>query len=197
LSEAGALGLFGELWFLDRWASFPEAVNTWHGPEANRHDFSGQRLAVEVKTTASHAVGPPRHHIATLDQLDAPSDGPLFLFSLQAIPEAGAGNTLPALIERLHSRLSRRDLQAKLDQGLALAGWSPAVAARHQTTYRVAAERLYRVDDGFPRLTRTSFIGGLPTGVDDVGYSLDLAACAQWLVASAADEATSMLAQLS
>lgn len=197
LSDAGALGLFGELWFLDRWAPFPDAVNAWHGPEGSRHDFSSSRVAVEVKTTQSHAVGAPRHHIATLDQLDVPLAGPLFLFSLQAIPEAGAGNTLPALIDRLRSRLSGRDLLTKLDQGLALVGWSPAAADRHQTTYRVAAERLYRVDDGFPRLTRASFVGGLPNGVDDVGYSLDLAACAQWLVASAADEATPMLADLS
>jgi len=198
LSEAGALGLFGELWFLDRWSPFPDAVNAWHGPESDRHDFSSLRVAVEVKTTRSHVVGAPRHHIATLDQLDAPFGAPLFLFSLQAIPEAGAGNTLPALIDRLRTRLSgRADLLTKLDHGLARVGWSPMAADRLQTTYRVAGERLYRVDDGFPRLTRTSFIGGLPNGVDDVGYSLDLAACAQWLVASAADEATLMLASLS
>lgn len=198
LSEAGALGLFGELWFLDRWTPFPNAVNAWHGPESDRHDFSSPQLSVEVKTTGSHAVGAPRHHIATLDQLDAPSAGRLFLFSLHAIPEADAGNSLPTLIDRLRSRLSQRaDLLTKLDQGLALAGWSPAAADRLQTTYRVAAERLYHVGDEFPRLTRTSFVGGLPNGVDDVGYSLDLAACAQWLVASSADEASLMLADLS
>jgi hypothetical protein len=36
------------------------------------------------------------------------------------------------------------------------------------------------VDAGFPRLTRQSFWGGLPAGVRDVTYALDLAACARW-----------------
>jgi hypothetical protein len=155
-------------------------------------------MAVEVKTTRWHGVGAPRHHIATLDQLEAPLAGPLYLFSLQAILESNAGNTLPALINRLRSRLANRsNLLAKLDQGLARVGWSPALADLHQATYRVAAERLYRVDEGFPRLTRASFADGLPDGVDDVGYSLDLAACAPWLVASAPPEAAQMLAELS
>ncbi len=125
LSEEGALGLFGEIWFLDRWAPFPNAINAWHGPSADRHDFSTSRMAVEVKTTRSHSVGAPRHRVATLDQLDEPSQGPLFLFSVQAVPEPNAGNSLPTLVNRLRTRLGDRgDLVAKLDQGLALMGWA-------------------------------------------------------------------------
>lgn len=54
LSEAASLGLFGELWFLDRWAPFPAAINAWHGPTGVRHDFSSASVSVEVKTTSSH-----------------------------------------------------------------------------------------------------------------------------------------------
>jgi hypothetical protein len=197
LSESKALGLFGELWFLDRWAPFPDAVTAWHGWEADRHDFSSPRMAVEVKASRSHGVGAPRHHIATLDQLDAASSGPLMLFSLQAIPESNAGNSLTALIHRLRARLSARtDLLARLDRGVSLMGWSPAVADQHLMTYRVAAERLYRVEGDFPRLTRGTFTGGLPAGIDNVGYSLDLAACAPWLLASAPADATAHLRDL-
>ena len=197
LSESRALGLFGELWFLDRWAPFPQAVASWHGWEADRHDFSSARMAVEVKTSRSHGVGAPQHHISTLDQLDAASSGPLMLFSIQAIPESNAGNTLTALIHRLRSRLaSRVDLLGHLDQGLSLMGWSPAVAEQHQTAYRVAAERLYRVEGEFPRLTRSSFVGGLPSGVDDVAYSVDLAACAPWLLTTTSTDAAPHLADL-
>jgi hypothetical protein len=197
LGENAAVGLFGEMWFLDRWAPFPGAVESWHGFDNERHDFSSPRTAVEVKTTRSHVVGPPRHHISTLDQLEAPGAGPLLLFSLQAIAEANAGNTLPGLISRLRGRLkSRPDLAGLLDQGLAEAGWTPAAAAQHPQTYRIAAERLYQVDGEFPRLTRRSFPGGLPNGVDEVGYRLDLATCASWLVATSPDDATDALRAL-
>jgi hypothetical protein len=197
LTEAGALGLFGEMWFLDRWAPFPNAVANWHGPDADRHDFSSPTVAVEVKTTRSHGVGAPRHHIATLDQLQEPLTGSLYLFSVQAIPESNAGNTLPALISRLRSRLTTRvDLLGELDQGLARLGWSPALSDRHQTSYRVAAERLYRVEGTFPRLIRTSFLDGVPDGVDDIGYSIALAACAPWLAASTPAEGLPILSGL-
>ncbi len=198
LSEAAASGLFGEMWFLDRWAPFPDAVTAWHGPNAVRHDFSSPQVSVEVKTTSAHSVGPPRHHIATLDQLDGPEAGSLFLFSLQAIPEPSAGNTLFSVIARVRERLAdRRDLLTTLDRQLALAGWSPAIADEHRTAYRVAAERLYSVEGGFPRIIRNSFVGGLPNGVDDVGYSVDLAACADWLVASTPNDAAPLLTGMS
>ncbi len=194
LSEASALGLFGEMWFLDRWAPFPDAVEAWHGPTGVRHDFSGPSVSVEVKATSSHGTGAPRHGIATLDQLDDPDNGSLYLFSLQAIPEPSAGNTLASIIGRLRARLTDRpDLLDSLDRRLALAGWSPATADQLRTAYRVAAERLYSVGDRFPRLTRASFVGGLQAGIDDVSYSVDLAVCAEWLVATTPDQAADLL----
>lgn len=198
MSEPDALGLFGEMWFLDRWAPFPAGVPTWHGAENDRHDFSTPKIAVEVKSTRSHGVGAPRHHVATLDQLDEPDAGPLFLFSLQAIPEASAGNTLNALINRLRGRLiGESELLSVLDSGLAVRGWTPAAADLHVTTYRVAAERLYQVGEGFPRLVRRSFPNGVPDGIDDISYSLDLAVCSQWLIASTPRDAAPLLADLS
>lgn len=197
LSETGALGLFGEIWFLDRWAPFPSAVATWHGADKDRHDFSSSSVAVEVKTSRSHGVGAPRHHVATLDQLEAPEGAPLYLFSLQAIPESNAGNTLSGLVKRVRARLADRvDLLSILDEGLASWGWSP-VEDPNPTAYRVAAERLYRVDISFPKLTRATFSEGLPPGVDDVSYSIDTAVCADWLVASSPTDAETILAELS
>lgn len=194
LSEAAALGLFGEMWFLDRWAPFPGAVSAWHGPSGMRHDFATPSVSVEVKAASSHSVGAPRHRIATLDQLSDPDTGDLYLFSIQAIPEPSAANTLTAVVGRVRSRLSARpELLDLLDRRLALAGWSPTVADERRTAYRVAAERLYTVSEGFPRLTRESFAGGVPPGIDDVSYTVDLAVCTQWLVARAPDEAVAAL----
>lgn len=193
MSKAVALGLFGEMWFLDRWSPFPDAVNIWRGPAGVRHDFSTAVVSVEVKTTSSHTAAAPRHRIATLDQLDDPDSGELYLFSLQAIPEPSAGNTLSSVVNRVRSRLAADPaLLDLLDRRLALTGWSPA-HDQQQAAYRIAGERLYIVSDEFPRLTRASFVSGLPPGIDDVSYTVDLAVCAEWLVATAPEEAAEML----
>jgi hypothetical protein len=71
-----------------------------------------------------------------------------------------------------------------LKQRLAQAGWSSTHEHELATTYRVTTEELYLVEGAFPRLTRASFPGGPPTGVEEITYSLDLAACADWRIAT-------------
>lgn len=94
----------------------------------------------------------------------------------------------------MRSRLAADpDLLDSLDRRLALAGWSPAFNNQQLVAYRVAAERLYIVSDEFPRLTRTTFFVRLPPGIDDVSYTVDLAVCAEWLVATTPDDAAEML----
>jgi hypothetical protein len=44
---------------------------------------------------------------------------------------------------------------------------------------------MYSVGAGFPRLTLDSFPSGLPAGIGNVSYVLDMAACDGWLVATA------------
>jgi hypothetical protein len=197
LSGEKALGLFGELWFIDRWAPFPEIIDSWFGPVGHRHDFSTTEISVEVKATQVLSDGPSRHRITSLDQLAPPETGSLYLFSLQLIRDPNAGNTLPGLIARVRARLaSRPDLIGVLDQRLGQAGWSPAHADLHTQPYRIGAEELYRVNEGFPRLIRESFVGGIPVGVDDIVYTLDLAACKSWRVAAQPAQAVEILANL-
>lgn len=197
LSGEKAVGLFGELWFIDRWAPFPEGLNTWVGPTGYRHDFTTPALSIEVKATQVQGDGSVRHRIASLDQLTAPETGSLYLFSLQALRDPNASNTLPGLVARLRDRLgSRPDLVGLLDQRLAQAGWSPSLADRHGQPYRVVAEELYRVEEGFPRLVRETFARGIPPGVDDIAYTIDLAACRAWRAAVLPTQATSLLAAL-
>lgn len=197
LTREAALGLLGELWFLDRWAPFPGAIETWRGPAGDRHDFVSPSVSVECKATAVRSDGSALHEISSLDQLDEPATGVLYLFSVQAIADVNAGNSLPALIERIRSRLSARpDLLGQVDQRLSQAGWSHAGADRHQQPYRIVAEELYGVRDGFPRLTRATFVDGVPAGVDGVSYTLDLAACQPWRKARRPDEASQVLGEL-
>jgi len=185
LSRDAELGLFGELWFLDRWigCSSRDVLERWTGPSGSRHDFQSAAVSVEVKATA--AADPVRHRISNLEQLDDPDTGRLFLYSLQARDDELAANSLPSLVHRLRTGLES-DLAALLlfDEKLALAGYNPAFSDRYARTLRINSEALYRVEDQFPRLTAVSFATGVPAGVDGITYSLSLSACDRWRVAT-------------
>jgi hypothetical protein len=197
LSEEAALGIFGELWFLDRWAGLPGAVESWLGPTGSRHDFVSPSVSVEVKATRVRADGPARHRIASLDQLADPESGDLYLFSLTVTPDTNAANSLPAMVELIRTRLrGHPDILELFDHRLADAGWTPAAAERHGQSFRVRAEELYRVDSEFPRLTDQSFPDGLPPGVDNVTYTVDLATCVDHRFATTPDYAAVVLGAL-
>lgn len=192
MSREDALGLFGELWFMRRWLApvNAEIMARWQATEDARHDFQWSEVSVEVKATASRSSGGPTHSISSLDQLDDPEQGRLFLFSLQVSEDALATNSLHSLVEGLVTEL-RQDFQAlaNLNDKLASRGYSPADRTAPARKFRILTERLYSVEEGFPRITRGTFQpSGLPSGVVDIGYTIDLAACQQWLVATGPTE---------
>lgn len=192
MSREDALGLFGELWFLRRWLGIVSAstINRWQATDSSRHDFQWPTASVEVKTASTQSAGPPIHHITSLEQLADPECGELYLFSLQVCDDALAANTLHGLISSLTTGL-QTDFQtlSEFNDKLAARGYSPSDQHAPARTLRILAERLYRVDAGFPRLTRTTFQPkGLPSGITRVDYQIDLAACGQWLVASSPTE---------
>ena len=189
LSDTEAVGLFGELWFLEFWLD-PIDVHTltaWTGPGADRHDFKWPAASVEVKATRVRTDGAAAHRISSLDQLEDPAKGELYLFSLRVSPDPIATHSLNGSVARIRQSLSgRAELLHLFDERLETLGYSPAHQDRYDAPLRVVAEELYRVGTDFPRLTKDSFAGGaVPTGVDGIAYSLDLVACAPWRVATA------------
>lgn len=186
LSQSGALGLFAELWFLVRWAGVTAAnVSAWSASDGARHDFQWTEASVEVKATARGADGGSVHTIQTLDQLADPESGELYLFSLRVIRDQLANNTLPRLVDHVSTALvDRPKARQEFLHKVAKRGYSPTHRRALTTPYRVLEEGLYRIRDGFPRLTQASFPAGLPDGVVKVSYSLDTAACRRWLFAS-------------
>lgn len=197
MSHNDALGLFGELWFMRRWLGPVNAitVDCWQATGAARHDFQWPAASVEVKTAATHVAGAPVHRITSLDQLADPEQGKLFLFSLQVCEDALAGNTLHGLVSLLTDEL-HAEFQAlsKFNEKLAARGYSPADQQAPSRPLRVLAERLYRVDVGFPRLTRQSFrLNGPPAGIRNVEYEIDIAACDGYLVTTQPNEAVAFL----
>lgn len=190
LTEQDALGLFAELWFLHRWEGGDAgAIAAWTASAGSRHDFQWPDRSVEVKATGRRADGAVLHRIQHLDQLADPEEGELYLLSLRVVRDELAQNTLPAIIDCLTEGL-RGNPQAKDDLARKLGerGYSPAFRRRHETPYRILGEHIYQVGPGFPRLTSDSFVGGLPAGIANVSYLIDMATCDPWLVANSPDQ---------
>jgi hypothetical protein len=187
LTREEVLGLFGELWFFNRWCS-PRSLSTvarWVGPTGARHDFQWPVASIECKASASASGSAAVHCIGNLDQLADAETGHLYLFSLHVAEDSLAANSLPILIERITADLAREAeaLSLFLDR-LSAAGYNPADAGRYTRSFRILSEELYRVDSSFPRLTRDSFQEGLPSGIGDISYTLSMSACRPWRVAT-------------
>ena len=198
MSREDALGLFGELWFMRRWLGSlnSDAVGGWQATDGSRHDFQWPAFSVEIKTTSAGSQAAPSHRITSLDQLMDPEQGNLFLFSLQVCDDALSANSLQSLVEAISEQL--RDKFAAFEdfnRKLAFRGYHPAEVHLINRPLRVLGERLYRVDEHFPRLTSASFAEDAPhSAIGGIEYSLDLAGCDRWLVArSPSDDSAQFL----
>jgi hypothetical protein len=183
-------GLFGELWFLLVWL-LPHGsamVEHWVGPTGARDDFQWPGVAVEVKATVS--IRGHIHRINGIDQLDPPEGGSLRLFSLRMRDEPASANSLVSLQAGITVALAEAPEQLDLfESRLAAAGYSPAHADRYdEMRFRVVSERLYRVDDHFPRLSAASFVADVPRGVERVEYEINLEGFPELLVATEASD---------
>jgi hypothetical protein len=178
LSREEQIGLFAEAWFLSRWlvpaAGLPASAQRWRGPFGARHDFEWTGRSVEVK--GSTVVRGPVFCIHGLDQLEPPSAGELLLFGLRLREEAGAAHTLPSLLSECRTLLEADgDALGRFETALVQVGYSPVHDVDYaQTHWRVVDEKLYPVTAEFPRLTTASIPGGVPPGVSEITYTLDL-----------------------
>lgn len=168
------VGLFGELLVL-RSLMIPAlgtaAVDQWSGPESERHDFVGERLHIEVKTTRK---GRPEHEISRLDQLRTPTGPQLLFVSVQLEETIGGSETLATQVDHVVDLL--RGDAAALDvfmTKMANLGWSEEMRSSGELLrFFVRAAEVYEVDDDFPRLP-DDFLP--PSGVVSIKYTIDLA----------------------
>jgi len=189
LSDDYQKGLVGELVFLrklllmarDLLIPSSVALERWHGYDRAKRDFSGPRIAVEVKATSNNSRV---HQVGSLAQLDPQDSEKVFLFSLGVKLDSSAPKKLPDYVSDVMELLVTSDgepdtyLRGKLSDNLRLYGYEPE------------QESLYRSCPGFlnfhlpPKLFReqeldrvrlTSFKGDtLPSMVRDVAYTLDV-----------------------
>lgn len=173
LSTAEQIGLFGELWVLSN-VLFPtlgsRVCHLWSGPERERHDFVGQGVHVEVKTTTRSE---PKHEISRLDQLKAPASKRLLFVSVMLEKSLGGDETLADCIDEIREKLGSdgRALDA-FDSRLAQLGWHEGLrqtGALLRFTFRDV--HVFEVVGDFPRLPDDYLP---PLGVTGIKYSINV-----------------------
>jgi len=177
LSEAELRGLIGELWFLHT-VALPRvgpdaAVKGWLGPLAAPHDFLLDGALVEIKTCVP---GSDAVTIASLQQLDAAGE----VLYLGVVRLAPATSTTPdafttaALVTRIRQAIeASQTASTEFELRLAETGYADAEEYA-RSWYHISGVRYFHVCDDFPRLVPT----GVPAGIREVTYAVDLRSCA-------------------
>ncbi len=165
-------GLFGELWQLREVVRRnSDRVNCWVGPTGARHDLVVGNVALEVKTSRAR-----QGRFLTInghDQLEAPAGGQLYLAAMKVEIIQNKGETLSDLLDSI---IALGGNQYTLYKSLFSLGMTPdVVEACDDTRFRVMENRLYEVNERFPRIVSESFKGAiLPNGVLSLSYQIDL-----------------------
>lgn len=170
-------GLYGELVFLkellNHSSDFEKAVVSWRGPESSNQDFSNELSAVEVKSSKATK---PSVNISNEFQLDCNGLDNLFLCVIHVDEISNGVDTLQKLIEEIKLKISNQPnllnlFEEKLDQvGI------PLGEEKHYDDFGfiIRSIRAYKVDDGFPALTRDNLDND---AIHNVKYQIDLVAC--------------------
>jgi hypothetical protein len=126
----------------------------------------------------------PRHRISALAQLVEPETGPLYFFSLQLREEGGASNCLPTLVSACRHHLRAfPDQLSHFEEVLHRAGYSDILEADYaKLRLRIVEQGIFLVAGRFPRVIPDSFPQGLPEGVGEISYEIDLSGFLDCLV---------------
>lgn len=183
LTDEEQRGLYGELCTLEEVPlgifTPSEALRCWTGPEGTSKDFQFRgAVALEVKTSLAR----PPHNITISSerQLDDTGLDALYLLHRLVDAQRGAGETLPTRVTQLRELLrSDPAALALFEDKLEEVGYSDLQAGRYQGVgFTSRGAHLYRVVEGFPRLTEAH----LMPGVGNVQYTISASACSAFQV---------------
>lgn len=168
---SAVVGLLGELLTLERLLEIDRtATDSWMTGAEARHDFARRLLAIESK------AGLRKHErkveISSLDQLEEPDDGRLWL-SHHILEETSKGPVTVGVVAcRLMERCEDPDsLRASLlAKDLDLGSTAPWDTRR----FLVNEWGLYAVTSGFPRVVPAMLQEQLGEGVSHVKYTVNL-----------------------
>lgn len=173
LSTAEQIGLFGELWVLSN-ILIPtlgtRACHLWSGPESERHDFVGQAVHVEVKTTTRSE---PKHEISRIDQLRAPLGKRLLFVSVMLERSLGGDETLANRIDEVREKLGTDGHALDVfDSRLAMLGWHEGLRQTGDLLkFTFRSVHVFEVASSFPRLPDDY---AAPLGVTGIKYSINV-----------------------
>jgi len=173
LGPSEQIGLFGELWVLSN-VLFPtvgaQVCHLWSGPDGERHDFVGQGVHVEVKTTIRSE---PKHEISRLDQLRAPPKKRLLLVSVLLERSLGGEETLADRVDEVREKLGNDGRSIDVfETQLSKIGWHDGLrqtGSLLRFTFRDV--QVFDVAGSFPRLPDNYTA---PLGVSGIKYSIDV-----------------------
>jgi hypothetical protein len=175
LGVSEQIGLFGELWVLGN-VLIPtlgaRACLLWSGPHRERHDFVGERVHIEVKTTTG---SDERHEITRLDQLRAPPEKRLLLASVMLERSIGGAETVATMIDLVMMRLGSDGRAIEVfEEALAKVGWHDGLRQTGALLrFNLRDVHFFEVDGDFPRLP-DDYVP--PRGVVAVRYTIDTSA---------------------
>ena len=179
LSPEEIRGLFGELSFLSQLleqVSELDALNFWEGPDSTQQDFVLGNMAIEVKTLSGRERNAVR--ISSEDQLDSLNDK-LFLkiYRLSEVSGSEEAISLNEFVRKISESLTDHQARELFYDKLASAGYAE-LHEYNNPRFVVSDEYLYCVNEDFPKLIRS----GLPDGVTNVRYSINLEKIESYLV---------------
>jgi len=169
-------GLIGELWVLLRISDrigMDAAIQTWVAPDDHPQDFALSASIVEVKTRLSGSR--PHVRISSLEQLE---DGaqPLRLVAVELTPsECDAARSLNEIARQVMDTAEAVNLGTgdRAAQALLHRGYMER-EAYGVDRYTTVGARGFRVEEGFPRITRSV----TDRRITAASYALDLTALA-------------------
>ena len=173
MSAAAATGLYGELRFLEELVTQhgPQTVATWQRDGNDVHDFIGEAVRVEVKTSPfqnQHSVT-----IHGLKQLEPPAVGDLFL-AVAEIEKHGAGETIDEVVDRL---LDRGVPLGPFIDKLAIGGFVRGMGSGDgDLTFTLRSWRFWQIYANSPVLTASAVGEEVAESVSNVQYSMLLSA---------------------
>lgn len=178
LSEESIKGLIGELWFIKSYLipifGTQQAIGFWQGPEGLPQDFNVNSSAIEVKCQLGATT--PYIKISSIDQL-CPQLPEMYLFVLtlgKTSPETEAAINLPDLVSSIRHeiQLNAPGQIERFNDLLYLVGYVDS--DRYiDFSYIVASEKMFFVEDGFPRLC----FKDVPSGIVRITYDINLNDC--------------------
>ncbi len=163
-------GLFAELVHFEshlRAGNEMAVASAWCGPRGAPQDFRFEAAWIECKSTDPQEAS---IQISSLEQLEDQGVA-LFLVVIPLI-ETEVGTSLSALIQRLRETLAPNPQALKhFELTLTAAGYRDS-DGYSTPSYQAGRTRWYRVQEGFPRLSRTN----VDTGIASARYQISLTA---------------------